>query len=362
MADIDTNFLAYGLIRDPLFKTFADGYQNVGFSTEETDKALERVYAKLPFVPGDYKTRCHEVMTMQVAGLAGRLRYTGIKSVTVALSGGLDSALALLVAVNTFDALGLERRNIHTVSMPGFGSSKRTKSNAQKLAEGLGVSFREIPITEAVSLHFKDIGHSPGVHDFVYENAQARERTQIAMSIATQTGGLMLGPGCLSELALGFTTYGGDHMSMYSVNASVPKTLLRFMVKALAETMPKVADVLLDILTTPVSPELLPEDPSGKTQETEKIVGPYELHDFFLYHMLRRGAEPEKVMYLAEHTFSGLYDAETIKKWHGLFYTKFFANQFKRSCLPDGPKVGPVCLSPREGFKMPSDVKCIDCK
>jgi NAD+ synthase (glutamine-hydrolysing) len=268
----------------------------------------------------------------------------------------LDSTLALIVAAQAFDALKLPRSGIHTISMPCFGSSQRTKDNAKRLAAAFGTTFQKIPISDAVLQHFKNIGHPPDKHDLVYENAQARERTQVAMDLATQSGGLVLGTGGLSELALGFTTYGGDHMSMYGINAGLPKTLIRLMVETAAEQItPEAKTVLLDILATPVSPELLPPDEGGNMQETEKTVGPYALHDFFLYHMLRRGAEPEKVVFLAKHAFAGEYGEEDIIKWHGEFKRRFNAGQFKRSCMPDGVQVGSVCLSPRGAWKMPSD-------
>jgi NAD+ synthase (glutamine-hydrolysing) len=360
-ADVDAGFLAFERMRDTLFETSDAAYRVVTFETEDVDVKLEREINRLPFVPENYTRRCLEVLDMQTAGLMGRLKHTAISNVVLALSGGLDSALALVVAVNAFDRLQVERKNIHAVSMPGFGSSRRTKENAQKLAEALGVSFREISITESVLQHFKDINHDPNNHDLVYENAQARERTQIAMDIAAQINGLMLGTGGMSELALGFTTYNGDHMSMYNVNASLPKTLIRPMIETAAKrVMPEAEAILLDILSTPVSPELLPADPAGQKQETEKIVGPYELHDFFLYHMLRRGAEPEKIVYLAEHAFKGTYDGDTIRKWFGGFTRRFYAGQFKRSCMPEGPRIGSVCLSPRGAWQMPGDMAGVD--
>lgn len=322
---------------------------------------FERKVEKLPFVPfgtEERRVRCGEILSMQTAGLVQRLRHTGIQTITLNLSGGLDSTLALLVAVRTFDRLGLPRAGIRCLSLPCFGTSERTRGNARKLAEAYGVSFMEISIKDAVLQHFKDIGHSPDLHDLVYENAQARERTQVAMDVAAQHGGLMLGTGDLSELALGFTTYNGDHMSMYNVNGSIPKTLMRFLIKAEAETAATDAkSVLGDILTTPVSPELLPPDAEGNpSQETESIVGPYELHDFFLYYLLRYGFAPEKIRFLAEAAFEGVYTAEVIQKWMCVFYKRFFVSQYKRTCMPAGPNVGSVSLSPINGWRMPSDV------
>ena len=293
---------------------------------------------------------------MQAEGLKTRLRHTGGKSAVIGLSGGLDSTLALLVVVRAFDSLHIPRDGITAVSMPGFGTTSRTKNNASGLAESLGVAFREISIAAAVEQHFKDIGHDPKVHDVTYENSQARERTQVLMDIANQTGGIVIGTGDLSELALGWATYNGDHMSMYGVNASIPKTLVRHLVRHAAEySEPTVRELLLDILDTPVSPELLPPVNGEISQKTEDLVGPYELHDFFLFYMLRFGFRPTKIYRMACMAFAGSYDEQTIKKWMLIFYRRFFAQQFKRSCLPDGPKVGTVTLSPRGDFRMPSD-------
>ena len=318
-----------------------------------------RVAYPYPFVPksdADLSARCETILRMQATGLATRLSHIGCKTAVIGLSGGLDSTLALLVTANAFDLLGLPREGIRTVSMPCFGTTARTKSNAQCLAEELRVHFDEIPIAKAVEQHFKDIGHDPAVLDVTYENSQARERTQLLMDIANQYNGIVIGTGDLSELALGWATYNGDHMSMYAVNASIPKTLVRHLVRYEAmhggETLRR---VLLDILDTPVSPELLPPKDGEISQKTEDLVGPYELHDYFLYYMLRFGFTPRKIYAMALASFEGQYDAETIKKWLRTFYRWFFQQQFKRSCLPDGPKVGSVTLSPRGDFRMPSD-------
>ncbi|WP_101698464.1 NAD(+) synthase [Clostridium minihomine] len=326
-----------------------------------TAKPLEvrRNFPCLPFVPSDssdLNERCELILSMQAEGLKTRLRHTGGKNVVLGLSGGLDSTLALLVVVRAFDSLNLDRKGITAVSMPGFGTTSRTKSNANGLAEQLGVTFREISIGDAVLQHFKDIGHDPQVHDVTYENSQARERTQVLMDIANQTGGLVIGTGDLSELALGWATYNGDHMSMYGVNASIPKTLVRHLVRHAAEhSEPQVKKLLLDVLDTPVSPELLPPVNGEISQKTEDLVGPYELHDFFLFYMLRFGFRPSKIYRMARLAFAGVYEEEIIKKWLLTFYRRFFSQQFKRSCLPDGPKVGSVTLSPRGDFRMPSD-------
>ena len=277
----------------------------------------------------------------------------------VGISGGLDSTLALLVAVKTFDRLGLDRKGIHGITMPGFGTTSRTHDNAMELMEALGVSTHEIPIAAAVNQHFKDIGQDPEKHDVTYENSQARERTQILMDMSNKLNGIVLGTGDLSELALGWATYNGDHMSMYGVNTGVPKTLVKYLVNYYAISSgesTKVRDLLLDIIDTPISPELLPAAKDGEIlQKTEDLVGPYELHDFFLYYMLRYGFTEQRIYYLARHAFADSYPDETIRKWLDVFMRRFFAQQFKRSCLPDGPKVGSVCLSPRGDWRMPSD-------
>ena len=321
---------------------------------------IYRVFPRAPFVPadhGDLAERCETILNLQTAGLKTRLAHTGTKAAVIGLSGGLDSTLALLVTVRAFDALGLPRTGITAVSMPGFGTTHRTKSNAESLAHDLGVSFREVSIHAAVEQHFKDIEHDPTVQDVTYENSQARERTQILMDLANQAGGFVIGTGDLSELALGWATYNGDHMSMYAVNASVPKTLVRHLVRYAADVFGgRIAETLLDILDTPVSPELLPPTGDGEiAQKTEDLVGPYELHDYFLYYLLRFGFEPGKIYRMALKSFEGVYDAKTVHTWLRTFYRRFFAQQFKRSCLPDGPKVGSVTLSPRGDWRMPSD-------
>ena len=325
---------------------------------EETK--LTREFEKTPFVPadrGDREERCNEILNIQAAGVAKRLRHTGCKSAVIGLSGGLDSTLALLVTIRAFDQLNLDRKGIVSVTMPCFGTTNRTYDNAVKLAQELGTTLKEISIEKAVLQHFKDIGHDPAVQDVTYENGQARERTQILMNIANQAGGLVIGTGDMSELALGWATYNGDHMSMYGVNCSVPKTLVRFLVQYFADNSGEgtLKELLYDILDTPVSPELLPPKEGEIAQKTEDIVGPYELHDFFLYHMLRFGYMPSKIFRLAKITFAGEYDTQTIYKWLSTFVHRFFRQQFKRSCLPDGPKVGSVAVSPRGDLRMPSD-------
>ncbi len=318
-----------------------------------------RTFAAYPFVPEDRQglsDRCEQILTMQSVGLATRLEHIGCRDVVLNLSGGLDSTLALLVAVRAFDRLGLDRRGVHTLSLPCFGTTQRTKSNAQRVAEELAVGFQEISIGEAVHVHFRDIGQPADRYDVTFENAQARERTQVAMDMANRVGGIVLGTGDLSELALGWATYNGDHMSMYGVNASIPKTLVRHLVRHEAARLGgRLGAALEDILATPVSPELLPPQDGEIAQRTEELVGPYELHDFFLYYMLRYGFQPGKIYRMACRTFADRYDAGTVKQWLTVFYRRFFAQQFKRSCLPDGPKVGSVTLSPRGDFRMPSD-------
>lgn len=321
---------------------------------------LTRTFNPHPFVPqgAALDERCEEVFSIQVAGLAQRMVHTGAKTAVIGISGGLDSTLALLVCVKTFDKLGLSREEILGVTMPGFGTTDRTYHNAIDLMKSLGISLREISIKDACIQHFKDIGHDINVHDVTYENSQARERTQILMDIANQIGGLVIGTGDLSELALGWATYNGDHMSMYGVNGSVPKTLVKHLVEwvALNGMDERSKATLLDIVATPISPELIPADENGDiAQKTEDLVGPYELHDFFLYYFLRCGFRPSKIYFLATGAFEGIYDRETIKKWLYIFFRRFFNQQFKRSCLPDGPKVGSISLSPRGDWRMPSD-------
>ena len=301
---------------------------------------------------------CQEILNIQVNALATRLHHTKIETMVLGISGGLDSTLAFLVCARTCDKLGLPRKNIIGITMPGFGTTNRTYKNASQLVTNLGATLREIDIKAACNQHFKDIDHNPNLHNVTYENTQARERTQILMDVANQCNGLVVGTGDLSELALGWATYNGDHMSMYAVNSSIPKTLVRYLVSyaAICELDEKAHDTLLDILDTPVSPELLPTDEQGQnSQETEVIVGPYELHDFFLFYMLRYGFAPKKIFYLAQKAFAEKYTDEAIKQWLKLFLKRFFAQQFKRSCMPDGPKVGSVNLSPRGDWKMASD-------
>ena len=334
----------------------------VPFSIVETscEPRLTRTIDPHPFTPsGDaLKERCEEILQIQVAGLAKRIAHTHAATAVVGISGGLDSTLALLVCVMTFDALGIPRSRILGITMPGFGTTDRTYTNACNLIRALGVTLREIPIGEACMRHFKDIGHAPSVHDVTYENSQARERTQILMDVANKENGLVIGTGDLSELALGWATYNGDHMSMYGVNGSIPKTLVRYLVEWTANNRVDAASraILLDIVDTPISPELIPADENGNIkQKTEDLVGPYELHDFFLYHFLRFGSSPAKICFLARQAFGGSYDNATILKWLRTFFRRFFSQQFKRSCLPDGPKVGSVSLSPRGDWRMPSD-------
>jgi len=323
-------------------------------------RTLCRPLTRTPFVPPDgaeRNARCQEIFQLQTSGLIKRLRHTGSRQLVIGLSGGLDSTLALLVAVKAFDRLGLAREGIVAITMPGFGTTERTRGNAEELAERLGISLRIIPIDAAVLQHFSDIGHDPNCHDITYENSQARERTQILMDVANQVGGLVLGTGDLSELALGWCTYNGDHMSMYGVNSGVPKTLVRYLVAwcAQVEFSGAISTVLEDVCATPVSPELLPPDADGNIgQFTEQVVGPYELHDFFLYQLVRMHFAPKKILLLAEQVFTELPRAELLK-WLRQFYRRFFSQQFKRSCLPDGPKVGSVALSPRGDWRMPSD-------
>ena len=321
---------------------------------------LTRSFHPHPFVPQgkELNEHCEDIFAIQVAGLAQRLVHTGAKTAVVGISGGLDSTLALLVCVKTFDKLGLSRKGILGITMPGFGTTDRTYHNAINLMKSLGISIREISIKDACIQHFKDIDHDINVHDVTYENSQARERTQILMDVANQTWGMVIGTGDLSELALGWATYNGDHMSMYGVNASVPKTLVKYLVQWVAENGvdEDSKTTLLDIVDTPISPELIPADENGEIkQKTEDLVGPYELHDFFLYYFLRFGFRPSKIYYLANIAFKGNYDEETIKKWLAIFFRRFFNQQFKRSCLPDGPKVGSISISPRGDWRMPSD-------
>lgn len=332
----------------------------VPFTVEETKTFLTRTFPKKPFVPSDEQTRaqrCEEILTIQAMGLKKRLAHTNARTAVVGISGGLDSTLALLVTARAFDMLGRDKKDIIAVTMPCFGTTDRTYQNACEMSKKVGATLIEVPIADAVNIHFRDIGHDPENHSVTYENCQARERTQVLMDIANKTWGMVIGTGDLSELALGWATYNGDHMSMYGVNASVPKTLVRHLVKYAADDTKDEAlkNVLYDVLDTPVSPELLPPKDGDIAQKTEDLVGPYELHDFFLYFMLRFGYEPSKIFRIACMTFDGEYDKETIFKWLETFCRRFFSQQFKRSCLPDGPKVGTVALSPRGDWRMPSD-------
>lgn len=325
---------------------------------------LQRSYDAHPFIPKteDMVESCEEIFNIQVMGLARRLEHINCKNVVVGISGGLDSTMALLVCVRTFDKLGLDRRGIHGITMPGFGTTDRTHRNAVRLMENLGVSQQEISIIPAVKQHFLDINHDPSNHNITYENSQARYRTMLLMDIANQVNGIVIGTGDLSELALGWATYNGDHMSMYGVNASVPKTLIKHLVRYVADYHidEGAKETLLDIIDTPISPELIPAAENGEIkQKTEDLVGPYELHDFFLYHFMRFGFSPEKLFLLASKAFDGMYDVETIRHWLKTFLRRFFQQQFKRSCLPDGPKVGSVSLSPRGDWRMPSDSSSI---
>ena len=346
-------------MRTTFIPEFDEEYTKIHFDMEISETTLEEI-SPTPFVPqGKLRLaqHCDRVFRMQCAGLKKRIKHIGLKTVTIGVSGGLDSTLALLVAVRTFDDLGLDRKGIIAVSMPCFGTTGRTYDNSKKMAEALGVTFREVSIAKAVELHLSDIGASTAEHDVTYENAQARERTQVLMDIANKTGGIVIGTGDLSELALGFATYNGDHMSMYGVNASVPKTLMREIVKYLAGDFGgELEKVLVDVVDTPVSPELLPpENASETSQKTEDIIGPYEVHDFILYHFVKSGFERNKIFRMAKCAFCGMYDEKLIEKCIDTFYKRFFANQFKRSAVPDGPKAGSISLSPRGDWKMPSD-------
>lgn len=360
VADVDLSFLEYE--RSKLFNySFGntDEYKFIEFTASLNFDRTDRKYEKTPFVPIDdneLKNRINLILNIQSEGLARRVKHTNCKTLVIGLSGGLDSTLALLVACRAMDKLSRKRKDIIAISMPCFGTTDRTKNNAKTLSEQLGTTYKEINITESVKSHFKDIGQNEKNTDVTYENSQARERTQVLMDIANKSGGLVVGTGDLSELALGWATYNGDHMSMYGVNASVPKTLVRYIVKHVAEeSKVKTKKVLLDILDTPVSPELIPAENGEIKQKTEDIVGPYVLHDFFLYHFVRSGFAPSKIFKIAEATFEGEYDSKTIYKWLETFIKRFFAQQFKRSCLPDGVKVGSVALSPRGDWRMPSD-------
>ena len=337
-----------------------DEYFEQEFSLEVKENKITRTFPKAPFVPDNQDERdkrCDEILSLQSMGLKKRLEHTNCKHAVVGISGGLDSTLAVLVTARAFDLLDIPRENLICVTMPCFGTTDRTYQNAVSLIKELGATLKEVRIEKAVRQHFADIGHDENNHDVTYENSQARERTQILMDMANQYNGMVIGTGDMSELALGWATYNGDHMSMYAVNCSVPKTLVRYLVLYYAETTEnkKLSEVLMDVLDTPVSPELLPPVDGVISQKTEDLVGPYELHDFFLYYMLRFGFPKAKLYRMAKQTFDGVYDDETIKKWLDKFYWRFFSQQFKRSCLPDGPKVGSVAVSPRGDLRMPSD-------
>lgn len=361
-SEIDIKRLAWERRRNTTFQMSHFPYETarVKFSLKMEDTRLTRKLSQTPFVPNTEEERrmqCGETLMIQAMGLKKRLDHTNCRSAVIGISGGLDSTLALLVTAKAFDLLGIDRKNIQTVTMPCFGTTGRTYRNARLLSEKIGTTFRDINIKDAVEMHLKDIGHNMDNHDITYENAQARERTQILMDIANQSGGMVIGTGDMSELALGWATYNGDHMSMYGVNASVPKTFIKHVVRVYAENCdePELKEVLFDILATPVSPELLPPKDGEIAQKTEDLVGPYELHDFYLYYMLRYGYEPGKIYRLAKYAFEGDYDEKEILKWLKKFYYRFFSQQFKRSCMPDGPRVTGIALSPRGDWRMPSD-------
>ena len=361
-ADMDLERLECERRRMTTYQTAGrENYVFIDFSLHEYENRPERFIDPSPFVPQDEESRnrrCEEILSIQAMGLKKRLKHTGCRSAVIGISGGLDSTLALLVTVRAFDLLGLARDKIICVTMPCFGTTDRTYHNACYLTKKLGASLLEVDIKDAVANHFRDIGHDSSVHDVTYENSQARERTQVLMDIANKYNGMVIGTGDMSELALGWATYNGDHMSMYGVNSSVPKTLVRHLVRYFADTCgeKELSEVLLDVLDTPVSPELLPPEKDGKiAQKTEDLVGPYELHDFYLYYILRYGYHPGKIYRLAVMAFEGVYDNAVILKWLKVFYRRFFSQQFKRSCLPDGPKVGSAAVSPRGDLRMPSD-------
>lgn len=362
LSELDVERIMSERRRMSTFETFED-HTEIYFSLGEavdTETTLTRFVDPAPFVPGkkeDRDLRCNEILQIQAMGLKKRLEHTGCNCAVVGISGGLDSTLALLVTARAFDLLGKDRSGITAVTMPGFGTTDRTYDNAVNMIRCIGAEFVEVDIKNAVRVHFSDIGQDESVHDVTYENGQARERTQILMDLANKKGGMVIGTGDMSELALGWATYNGDHMSMYGVNASVPKTLVRHLVGYYADTCEKkeLSDILYDVLDTPVSPELLPPENGQISQKTEDIVGPYELHDFYLYYVLRFGFEPEKILRLAEIAFEGVYTRAFMLKWLKTFYRRFFSQHFKRSCLPDGPKVGTVAVSPRGDLRMPSD-------
>lgn len=361
--DVDIQRLMNSRIRDISFMGIgaASNYRVIDIDLKDNNTDLLRDYDAYPFVPSNEAKRaerCNEIVNIQACGLAKRIKHTGMKKCVIGISGGLDSTLAFLVVIEAYRKLGISFDNLIGVTMPGFGTTGRTYNNALTLMKNYGVTMREVSIKEASLQHFKDIGLDPEDRSVTYENTQARERTQILMDIANKEGGLVIGTGDLSELALGWCTYNGDHMSMYAVNTSIPKTLVRYLVKYFADIEPneECKKTILDILDTPISPELLPPSKDGKIeQQTESVVGPYILHDFYLYHFMRYGASPEKIRYIANKAFEGMYDSETIDKWLKFFINRFFSQQFKRSCLPDGPKVGTISVSPRGDLRMPSD-------
>lgn len=361
ISELDVQRILYERRKSTTYPAVEDEqYQYVPFECKQKQTQLTRRVAPNPFVPADLQDRvrrCEKILAMQISGLRKRVEHAHCKTLVIGISGGLDSTLALLVAAGAMDRLGRDRKDIIGVTMPCFGTTKRTKGNAEMLCQCMGITLRCVDIMDAVNLHFSDIGHDPALQDVTYENCQARERTQILMDIANQTGGMVVGTGDLSELALGWATYNGDHMSMYGVNASIPKTLIRHIIGTFADESgdSDMQKVLQDILDTPVSPELLPAKDGEITQKTEEIVGPYEIHDFILYYVLRFGFTPGKIYRLAQKAFCGSYDREVILKWLRGFYRRFFQQQYKRSCLPDGPKVGSVTLSPRGDWRMPSD-------
>ncbi len=361
-ADIDLERINHERRRVTTFEETQGDFVKVYFDMQMSETTLARNFPKTPFVPSEnseLESRCREILNLQAAGLATRIRHTNAKTAVIGLSGGLDSALALVVTANAYKMLGLDPKDIICVTMPCFGTTERTKNNAVMLSKAYETSLISVDITKAVTQHFQDIGHDGKTLDVTYENSQARERTQILMDIANKTGGLVIGTGDLSELALGWATYNGDHMSMYAVNASIPKTLVRYLIAYEAKSSDNLKVVLEDVLATPVSPELLPPTDGEISQKTEELVGPYILHDFFLYYFLRFGYSPSKIYRIAKIAFDGEYDGETIKKWLVVFVRRFFSQQFKRSCIPDGPKVGTVTLSPRGDLRMPSDA-CSD--
>jgi NAD+ synthase (glutamine-hydrolysing) len=360
-ADIDIDRLVSEKRKNTTFTTDSDGYTTVEFDFKPNNAEVNRYVDPHPFVPSnnfEREDRCREIMDIQALGLKKRLTHIGAKTAVIGISGGLDSTLALIIAARAFELADLDKKGIITVTMPCFGTTERTHSNAITLCKALGTTFKEVKIAPAVMQHFSDIGHDPELHDLTYENSQARERTQVLMDLAGKHKGIVIGTGDLSELALGWATYNGDHMSMYGVNCSIPKTLVKYLIKYTADYTDNdiLREVLLDVLDTPVSPELLPPDENGNiAQITEDVVGPYELHDFFLYNMMRQAFPPEKIYFLAKLAFKDKYDNAVILKWLRNFYWRFFSQQFKRSCIPDGPKVGSVSLSPRGDWRMPSD-------